>query len=183
MIKKIYRIILYILTVILIAGCAKKITPVTVEKEKVVTVTQTDTVVKVDESTITALLQCDSAGNVYLKKINQLQGLVTSLSLELDSNKLKVKSDGKMLINTTDKQTYEAEKEVITKYIKVEKKLTKMQELQMKVGRVVLIAIPVLLVIVIAYFLMKGIFGGYMAIIKSMFKGLLNTITNIFKTK
>lgn len=133
-----------VLALLLVMSCSRKITPLIVEQERVVTVKHSDTVTRIDSSAIHALLRCDSLGNVYLIEISQLQGTVSSLALQLHDNELHVMGSAM----TVGSETVTSQSDAVIKYIpvEVEKKLTARQQLQMAIGRIVMWTIPILII-------------------------------------
>ena len=98
--RHIIQTILAALFVLMIQSCKSPQPIVQTEvKEVLVERTITDTIVTIapDSASIKALLECDSAGNVLIKELEEVQGKNVSLALEL-KNSQKNKPTATMIV-------------------------------------------------------------------------------------
>jgi hypothetical protein len=120
-----------------------------------------------DSSYIMLLLKCDSLDNIYIKSVTQLQGVVLKQSLQLKENELVIAAKSQVRI-----QKESARKDsIITKLVEkpvpypvetITNELTSWQSFQIWVGRIVLIALLVFLVVKFA--------GNKLSFITNLFK-------------
>jgi hypothetical protein len=120
-----------------------------------------------DSASIFALLQCDSLGNIYLKTITQLQGEIVNQALELENNVLKVIASSrtrekKESIKKDSIRIEYKEKPVPYPVETITNRLTSWQSFQIWIGRLVLIALVLYLVIKYG--------GSKLSIISKLFK-------------
>jgi len=108
-----------------------------------------------DSASIKAILQCDSLGNVYLRTITQLQGEIVSQSLTLEDNLLTIEAlsktrEKKESVRKDSIRTVTIEKPVPYPVETITNRLTSWQCFQIWIGRIILIAAVIYLIIVLA---------------------------------
>jgi hypothetical protein len=115
-----------------------------------------------DSSIVTALLKCDSLGNIYIKSITQLQGEVVNQTIQLKENQLRIQAMSKTreISKVTRKdsvRTITVEKAVPYPVERVTNRLTEWQSFQIWTGRLVLLGALIFLIIKFAPDILKVI--------------------------
>ncbi len=146
------KALISILLLALIMACNRQAVPtreIRVEKRDSLVLIR-DTVVAIDSASMQAYITCDSLGRVYLSEVNMLQGKLLALQLDKRGNYIKVKANSSKKERVEQRSTT-ANTQVVYKY--VDKKLTYMQCLYMRAGKVtLLVLLPLaLLYIIIRY--------------------------------
>lgn len=142
--------------------CAKKYPCSGVDSirtEYVETVRDTIITIPGDSASITALLKCDSLGNVYIAMIDQLKlGTHVKPKIEIKNNWLKAdcKVDS-MQIYFHYKEKYGSSYRTITNTKIVEKKLSKYQGFMIESGEVMYVTLTLLLLAYIIYLVLKKV--------------------------
>ena len=147
---------LTILTVVtvfsILVGCNRRVAPVgtlPLQDSTVTSVTNTyireDLMGKPDSAIISALLKCDSLGNIYIQTIAQLQGEIVAQSLQLSNNSVTVTASAQHWV-TAESQNRDSVsieiREIPVPYPveKITNLLTSWQSFQIWIGRIVLIS-------------------------------------------
>ena len=147
---------LTILTVVtvfsILVGCNRRVAPVVtlpLQDSTVTSVTNTyireDLMGKPDSAIISALLKCDSLGNIYIQTIAQLQGEIVAQSLQLSNNSVTVTASAQHWV-TAESQNRDSVsieiREIPVPYPveKITNLLTSWQSFQIWIGRIVLIS-------------------------------------------
>ena len=120
-----------------------------------------------DSSSIQALLQCDSLGNIYLRTITQLQGEIVNQAISLENNILNVEATSKTrekkeTIKKDSVRTVYKEKPVPYPVETITNRLTSWQSFQIWTGRIVLIGLLI--------FLITKFAGSKLSFITKLFK-------------
>jgi hypothetical protein len=120
-----------------------------------------------DSSYIVLMLKCDSLDNIYIKTVTQLQGEIIKQSLKLQENELTVNAksqtrEKKEVVRKDSIITVQVEKPVPYPVETITNKLTSWQSFQIWVGRIVLIALFVFLIVKFA--------GNKLSFITNLFK-------------
>ena len=141
--KSLKHIVLFFLSVIVMASCASKKPTMIENYAQTETTTETvhDTVFKIekDSSSYRALLECRN-GKVVIKEVSQAEPgrTLKSPKVRLDSNQLKIDCEARAQeLLAHYKNTHKATSEIVIKKIPIEvNKLTFWQELQIKGFRI-----------------------------------------------
>lgn len=141
--KSLKHIVLFFLSVIVLASCASKKPTMIENYTQTETTTETvhDTVFKIekDSSSYRALLECRN-GKVVIKEVSQAEPgrTLKSPKVRLDSNQLKIDCEARAQeLLAHYKNTHKATSEIVIKKIPIEvNKLTFWQELQIKGFRI-----------------------------------------------
>lgn len=154
--------ILAVITVFFILiGCNRHVIPVTVvttEDSTTTSVSNTyireDLLGKPDSAIISALLKCDSLGNIYIQTIAQLQGEIVAQSLQLSNNSVSVIASAQHWVTaeSLNRDSIRIEiREIPVPYPveKITNSLTSWQSFQIWIGRIVLISGLIYLLVVL----------------------------------
>jgi len=145
------KALISILLLALIMACNRQAVPtheIRVEKKDSLVLIR-DTVVAIDSASLQAYITCDSLGRVYLSEVTMLQGKLLSLQFEQRGKSVSVKAKSSRQERFEHRNTSTSRVE----YRYVDKKLTYLQQLYMRAGKVtLLVLLPLaLLYIIIRY--------------------------------
>lgn len=138
-------------------GCNRRVIPQgavvlhdTITNTITVTERYKEEIIVKDSSSITALLECDSLGNVYLREIEQMQGEMSQMEFNLLDNVLNIPAYS--LAARESSQVSRDSIRVIREEVPVPypvketvNELTRLQVMQIKAGRAAMLALCALL--------------------------------------